>query len=200
MRSPKWTFALILLAAVLLAGVLMWPRLRAPAVTPGASVPVSATGSQPLPTILDAGASDGEATPDSGPASGDAAADAGTDEKMAADGGAPRAMAAKPCPPDMVFVAGRFCPYAAHRCLEYLDKDRETRCRRFKDDLLCEGRPSTLRFCIDVYEYPNIYGVLPVVMVDYLEAERACAAEDKRLCEAEEWTLACEGAETWPYP
>ena len=59
-------------------------------------------------------------------------------------------------------------------------------------------RPSKLRFCIDRYEYPNLRGVRPVVMVDYFQAENACEIEGKRLCEAEEWTFACEGVGTWP--
>jgi formylglycine-generating enzyme required for sulfatase activity len=99
----------------------------------------------------------------------------------------------------MVLVEGAFCPFVAHRCAEWLGSD-EIRCQRYRPDLICEGRPSLLRFCIDRYEYPNMPGVLPVVMVDYFEAERACQVEGKRLCEAEEWTFACEGKGTWPYP
>ncbi|MBI4705370.1 MAG: SUMF1/EgtB/PvdO family nonheme iron enzyme [Deltaproteobacteria bacterium] len=74
------------------------------------------------------------------------------------------------------------------------------RCRRYRPELVCEGRPAVLRFCIDRYEYPNIAGARPVVMVDYFQAERACRLEGKRLCEVEEWTFACEGREIWPYP
>jgi formylglycine-generating enzyme required for sulfatase activity len=37
-------------------------------------------------------------------------------------------------------------------------------------------------------------------MVSYREAERACSAEGKRLCEADEWMFACEGERTLPYP
>jgi formylglycine-generating enzyme required for sulfatase activity len=111
----------------------------------------------------------------------------------------------------MVLVEGAFCPFVAHRCQTYLGTepdappsaerpDEARRCQRYRDDLLCEGRPSRLRFCIDRYEYPNLSGVKPAVMVGFRDAERACAAEGKRLCQADEWMFACEGPRTLPYP
>ena len=66
--------------------------------------------------------------------------------------------------------------------------------------MLCEGRLEHRRYCIDRYEYPNLEGVVPAVMVDWNDARRACAVEGKRLCTAEEWEFACEGPEMWPYP
>jgi formylglycine-generating enzyme required for sulfatase activity len=51
-----------------------------------------------------------------------------------------------------------------------------------------------------VYEYPNIEGVIPAMMVSFDDARRACAHEGKRLCAVEEWELACEGTQMWPYP
>ena len=111
----------------------------------------------------------------------------------------------------MVHVEGKYCPFVAHRCEAFVGadptpskklrrKDRLRRCERFADKLICEGRPAALSFCIDKYEYPNLPGAKPVVMVDYREARRACKLEDKRLCEAEEWIFACEGPRTLPYP
>lgn len=110
----------------------------------------------------------------------------------------------------MVFVQGLYCPFIAHRCVSYLGADPEPgdrpasdhqhrRCERYRDELVCEGRPAALAFCIDKYEYPNLIGAKPVVMVDYRQAKQACVAEGKRLCEAEEWVLACEGSQTLPY-
>jgi formylglycine-generating enzyme required for sulfatase activity len=111
----------------------------------------------------------------------------------------------------MVFVEGLYCPFIAHRCDTYLGHDPEAtalaeapeetrRCARYRDDLICEGRPAQLSYCIDRYEYPNQVGVSPATMVSYSEAKDACQVEGKRLCEAEEWFFACEGARTWPYP
>ncbi len=53
---------------------------------------------------------------------------------------------------------------------------------------------------MDRYEYPNQKGVLPAVMVNYVEALTTCRAEGKRLCTEDEWTFACEGEERVPYP
>ena len=56
------------------------------------------------------------------------------------------------------------------------------------------------RFCIDRYEYPNLAGVKPTVMVSWYDALRACETEGKRLCLASEWSFACEGVQRYPYP
>src|SRR5262249_25154587 len=74
------------------------------------------------------------------------------------------------------------------------------RCESYRSPPLCEGPIQKKRFCIDRYEYPNLEGVRPVVMVSWNEAKSACEAEGKRLCTGSEWTLACEGAERLPYP
>jgi hypothetical protein len=57
-----------------------------------------------------------------------------------------------------------------------------------------------LSFCIDKYEYPDVEGQNPVIMMTYPEAEAACREAGKRLCTDEEWTFACEGEEGLPYP
>jgi formylglycine-generating enzyme required for sulfatase activity len=99
----------------------------------------------------------------------------------------------------MLLVAGTFCPYLGHRCLEWIEEKRD-RCRRYEDKPWCEGRTTEKRFCIDRFEYPNQAGALPVVMASWIEAEATCRAEGKRLCTESEWTLACEGAARLPYP
>lgn len=58
----------------------------------------------------------------------------------------------------------------------------------------------TLRFCIDRYEYPGVYGEFPLVVTTFDESEARCARENKRLCTESEWTLSCEGEEGLPYP
>lgn len=52
--------------------------------------------------------------------------------------------------------------------------------------------------CIDLFEYPNLPGVYPAVMLDFREAEDTCHAEGKRLCTESEWTFACAGIESLP--
>jgi hypothetical protein len=72
-------------------------------------------------------------------------------------------------------------------------------------------------FCIDTYEASrpdatataegvdtsratSRTGVLPWRFIVYDDAEAACTAAGKRLCEASEWQAACGGAESWDYP
>jgi len=47
--------------------------------------------------------------------------------------------------------------------------------------------------CIDQFEFPNIPCTYPVVWVKAEEAAEICAAEGKRMCDANEWEDACEG-------
>ncbi len=109
------------------------------------------------------------------------------------------------CPFDMLYVGGIWCPFVSHRCQRYLGPRKTKRrasvdrCETYRDTRICEGRPHELKFCIDRFEYPNLKGVKPSVMVSYDDAARACAAEGKRLCRAMEWIYACEGKRTFPY-
>jgi len=103
------------------------------------------------------------------------------------------------CPPDMVEVAGDYCPAPEQICDDYISEKRD-RCVRFRPTVRCIGTPSPKHFCIDRYEYPNEAGKQPTVAVSWDEARDLCATEGKRLCAAEEWTLACEGPEMKPYP
>jgi hypothetical protein len=103
------------------------------------------------------------------------------------------------CPETMVLVDGDFCPVLGHVCRRRLDGPVE-RCAEYAAPTICEGDVQRKRFCIDRFEYPNLAGVRPVVMVSWVEARAACEVEGKRLCTASEWTLACEGAERLPYP
>ena len=103
------------------------------------------------------------------------------------------------CGDGMVLVDGIYCPYVGHACTKFLIEERDV-CQAYAPEVLCEGRLMHRRFCIDDYEYPNIVGVVPAVMVDWNDAKRACAVEGKRLCTAPEWEFACEGPQMWPYP
>src|SRR4029079_4034139 len=103
------------------------------------------------------------------------------------------------CGEGMVLVDGIYCPYVGHTCTSFLNEERDV-CQRYAPEVLCEGRLQRRRFCVDVFEYPNMEGVIPAVMTDFNDARRACAVEGKRLCTAEEWEFACEGTQMWPYP
>ncbi len=106
---------------------------------------------------------------------------------------------AEECGEGMALIDGVYCPYVGHACTRFLIEERDV-CQSFAPDVICEGRLQHRRYCMDLYEYPNQEGVLPVVMVDYNDAKRACAVEGKRLCTTEEWERACEGPGMWPYP
>ena len=103
------------------------------------------------------------------------------------------------CPADMVEVNGDYCPAPEQICDEFISEKRD-RCERFRQKVRCIGKPEAKHFCIDRYEYPNEAGRQPTVSVTWDEARDVCANEGKRLCVAEEWTLACEGPERKPYP
>ena len=103
------------------------------------------------------------------------------------------------CEQGTLLVDGVYCPYVGHRCAVFEDEARDV-CATYSPEALCEGALQHRRFCIDVHEYPNVAGVRPAVWVSFEDARRACAAEAKRLCSAEEWELACEGTGMWPYP
>jgi hypothetical protein len=55
-------------------------------------------------------------------------------------------------------------------------------------------------FCMDLYEAPNAYGALPLVMYSFNESDAWCKARGKRLCYDDEWTLACATKAGWSYP
>jgi len=103
------------------------------------------------------------------------------------------------CAEGMLLVEGDYCPALGHVCLKRLEGEVE-RCAEYAAPPICEGALQKKRFCIDRFEYPNLEGVHPVVMVNWHEAQAACETEGKRLCTTSEWTLACEGSERVPYP
>ncbi len=62
-----------------------------------------------------------------------------------------------------------------------------------------QGRPF-FKTCIDKYEYPNHQGSVPQVNISFMEAQKLCEQQGKRLCTAEEWQWACSGLDALPYP
>ncbi len=56
------------------------------------------------------------------------------------------------------------------------------------------------RFCIDHYEWPNRFKAIPQSFISLFSAEDSCLSVGKRLCNSDEWTLACTGPYAWKYP
>lgn len=89
-------------------------------------------------------------------------------------------------------------------CISWINKTFPERCKKFDKDKwlrISKNLPrKPMSFCIDTYEYPNIPGENPWIMVSWVEASKICEEENKRLCTEDEWTFACEGEEATPYP
>ena len=58
----------------------------------------------------------------------------------------------------------------------------------------------TVRFCIDVYEWPDRKGAKPASYVSVYQAMDSCSNAGKRLCTSDEWSLACAGPQKTAYP
>jgi sulfatase modifying factor 1 len=174
----------VLAAAAAVAAVLVFPRAQRPSESepPEAEVVIDASGPAPIASVRP----ETPPKPDAGPAK--------TPPYVHVDPESPTA-----CGEGMVLVDGVYCPYVGHSCVRFANETRDV-CDRYAPDVLCEGSLQRRRFCVDVFEYPNLEGVVPTVMVDFDDAKRACAVEGKRLCTSEEWEFACEGTEMWPYP
>ena len=174
-------FLAVLVAATALAAVLVFarpPREPEPAPAPSASSAAPEPRARPAPSIV---------VPDAGPPER-------VPDYVRVD---PQSSAV--CGDGMVLVDGIYCPYVGHSCTRFLDEPHDV-CEKYAPEVLCEGRLSHRRYCMDVYEYPNLVGVVPAVMSDWNDGRRACAVEGKRLCTVEEWEFACEGPQMWPYP
>ncbi len=89
-------------------------------------------------------------------------------------------------------------------CVDWISRDFPARCRTFDRDAMAAelGKLPTrpLDFCMDRFEYPNRLGQNPMIVVTFHEAEAICRGSKRRLCSESEWTFACEGDETRPYP
>lgn len=101
------------------------------------------------------------------------------------------------CPNNMVHVVGNYCTDLRHTCTEKLDRKR---CKRFdKNGTVCKGKEKPLSFCIDIEEYTKPGSKIPVHDVMWVTADKLCKNEGKRLCNNQEFVLACEGPERLPY-
>jgi hypothetical protein len=89
-------------------------------------------------------------------------------------------------------------------CTDWISRDFPARCRTFDRERIAQETAKLptkpLDFCIDRFEYPNVLGQNPMIVVTFHEAEALCKNDGKRLCDENEWTFACEGEEGRPYP
>ncbi len=113
------------------------------------------------------------------------------------------------CPSDMVEVEGDYCPNVIEICLYNTDNngnripgpgDTGKSCGEFKNPSKCLSNKIHLHFCIDKYEFPNKEGQKPQDWMTWFDAKNAVEALGKRLCTANEWTLAAEGPNMHPIP
>jgi sulfatase modifying factor 1 len=108
------------------------------------------------------------------------------------------------CPGAMVLVDGMYCPNVVQVCLRWVDPPTDpyatTRCAEWKHPATCPGERVHQRYCIDRDEYVRPPEALPVVHLDWNEAQSACEERGERLCTEPEWEFACEGEDLLPYP
>jgi hypothetical protein len=114
------------------------------------------------------------------------------------------------CPAGMVEIRGRMRvtgmgDYLQQAiCSHWINRKFPERCALFdkaKWEAVRDKLPTKdMHFCIDRFEYPNRKGEYPVIYVNWRESNKICQDQGKRLCTEEEWTFACEGEETLPYP
>jgi formylglycine-generating enzyme len=123
------------------------------------------------------------------------------------------------CGEGMVRVSGKMVSWEIAMKLQdqaCMDKDWKptTRCMKFDREKLnykayynglSESEkqrlaPKQLDYCIDRYEFPNVPGEFPAIMVSWVDAKSLCANRGKELCSEDQWTFACEGEEGLPYP
>ena len=99
------------------------------------------------------------------------------------------------CPNGMLYVAVQQCARVERDC----EDGAAEACRMYSENYRCVGGKTPLSVCVDRFEYPNLEGVLPAMMLSFTEAAAACSAEGKRLCREAEWTAACEGPQHQPF-
>lgn len=105
------------------------------------------------------------------------------------------------CPNDMVNVSGDYCSDLEEICINWLDSgENPLRCQEFKYPTVCKVKTQHMNFCIDKFEFPNVYNQKPKMQNTWYEAKSQCESLGKRLCLDTEWTQACRGPNNYPYP
>jgi MYXO-CTERM domain-containing protein len=89
-------------------------------------------------------------------------------------------------------------------CTDWISREFPARCREYDRERIAvevaKLPTRTMDYCIDRFEYPNVLGQNPIIVVGFAEAGAMCKGAGKRLCTEHEWTFACEGEEVRPYP
>ena len=106
------------------------------------------------------------------------------------EGALPPPVSGATCPPDMASVDGRFC----------VDRYEASLVERRENGALQPWSPYATPPDGRVFLAQSVAGVVPQGYVSGAQAERACAAVQKRLCKPVEWRLACGGSEGLAYP
>src|SRR6266542_1665129 len=131
------------------------------------------TAAAPLPLLLDPSVSLKRAAPQVappvlGPFHGSALASERRREPD--DQGPPAARQDQPpddpCAEGMILIEGEYRPAVGHLCLRRIEGPVE-RCAEYASPAIVDGSAQNKRFCIDRFEYPNLEGVRPVVMVSW---------------------------------
>ena len=89
-------------------------------------------------------------------------------------------------------------------CTDWISREFPARCRTYDREKIATEvaklPTQPMDYCIDRFEYPNVFGQNPMIVATFREAEATCKKASKRLCTENEWTFACEGEEVRPYP
>ena len=109
------------------------------------------------------------------------------------------------CPSGMALVEGDYCPVVEQHCIEWQGGPGDGtgvkgQCKRFKEPTTCAvSYRKAQRYCMDRFEWPNVRGELPRVLVSWQDARALCENAGKRLCTEVEQNFACEGEDMLPY-
>ena len=93
------------------------------------------------------------------------------------------------CPDDMALAFGRFCVDKFEGSLVTREAGKETPYPHYQPP--ADGQ---------VYYARSVRGVIPQAYISASQAQAACAASGKRLCQAVEWRAACGGSQAFAYP
>jgi hypothetical protein len=94
------------------------------------------------------------------------------------------------CPPEMVKVDDRFCVDKWEGTIVEVHADGTT-APHAANEALEDGKK---------YLAKSVPGVIPQAYISAEQAQAACTAAGKRLCNPTEWRLACGGTNAWVYP
>jgi sulfatase modifying factor 1 len=107
------------------------------------------------------------------------------------------------CPNGMVHVVGDYCPKVEQKCLEWMSKEEAdkpwARCKRYQQPSVCLSKQRVhMDYCIDREELHDEMG-MPYDLT-WGEAQKMCTDRGAKLCDEDQWNMACEGEDMAPYP